>query len=50
NHPDVHKGEKQAEQRFQEINEAYEVLSDPENRKKYDSLGSQWRNAGPRRG
>lgn len=50
NHPDVHSGDKGAEKRFQEINEAYEVLSDSDNRKKYDQLGSQWRNAGTRRG
>lgn len=50
NHPDVHAGDKKAEKRFQEINEAYEVLSDAENRKKYDTLGSQWRQAGPRGG
>jgi molecular chaperone DnaJ len=50
NHPDVNSGDKNAEKRFQEINEAYEVLSDSENRKKYDQLGSQWRNAGSRRG
>jgi len=43
NHPDVHSGDKKAETRFQEINEAYEVLSDAENRKKYDQLGAQWR-------
>jgi molecular chaperone DnaJ len=46
NHPDVHQGDKKAEKRFQEINEAYEVLSDAENRKKYDQLGSNWRQAG----
>jgi molecular chaperone DnaJ len=50
NHPDVNSGDKGAEKRFQEINEAYEVLSDSDNRKKYDQLGSQWRNAGSRRG
>ena len=50
NHTDVNSGDKNAEKRFQEINEAYEVLSDAENRKKYDQLGSQWRQGGPRRG
>ncbi|MBX3172437.1 MAG: J domain-containing protein [Candidatus Eremiobacteraeota bacterium] len=40
NHPDVHNGDKEAERRFQEINEAYEVLSDADNRRKYDQLGA----------
>src|SRR5580693_5768152 len=42
-HPDVAKDKKAAEEKFKEINEAYEVLGDPENRKKYDELGSNWR-------
>jgi DnaJ-class molecular chaperone len=42
-HPDVAKNKKQAEEKFKEINEAYEVLGDPPKRKKYDELGPNWR-------
>jgi curved DNA-binding protein len=43
-HPDVAKDKKAAEEKFKEINEANEVLSDPEKRKKYDQLGADWDN------
>jgi curved DNA-binding protein len=42
-HPDVAKDKKKAEEKFKEINEAYEVLSDPVKRKKYDELGPNWK-------
>src|ERR1043166_5002466 len=45
-HPDVAKDKKNAEEKFKEINEAYEVLGDPTKRKKYDELGANWQDGG----
>ena len=44
-HPDLNPNDKEANKKFQQINEANEVLSDPENRKKYDAYGENWKNA-----
>jgi len=44
-HPDLNPNDPQAGKTFQQINEANEVLSDPENRKKYDQYGADWKHA-----
>ncbi|MEO7306702.1 MAG: J domain-containing protein [Ferruginibacter sp.] len=45
-HPDLNPNDKEAHRKFQQINEANEVLSDPEKRKKYDTYGKDWQHAG----
>ena len=44
-HPDLNPNDKEAHKKFQQINEANEVLSDPEKRKKYDQHGENWKQA-----
>ncbi len=48
-HPDVAKDKRTAEEKFKEINEANEVLSDPESRRKFDQLGAEWKTGGESR-
>ena len=48
-HPDVAKDKKTAEAKFKEINEAYDVLGDPEKRQRYDTLGADWERGGAQR-
>lgn len=46
-HPDVARNKVAGEEKFKEINEAYDVLGDTEKRRKYDELGANWRDGGP---
>ena len=45
NHPDLNPNDENAKKKFQQINEANEVLSDPEKRKKYDKYGKDWKHS-----
>jgi len=47
-HPDVAKDKKRSEEKFKEINEAYEVLGDKDKREKYNQLGADWKDGGSR--
>lgn len=44
-HPDLHPDDPKAKAKFQALNEAYDVLNDPEKRRKYDQYGEHWRDA-----
>ena len=45
-HPDLHPNDPKAKAKFQALNKAYEVISDPDKRAKYDQFGENWKNAG----